>query len=148
MSEMSDPADDVMQKMRARLPEGMNLKVPPNVFEDMEAQVVSFAGTELKVRMPVKERYQNPMGHMQGGIIVAAIDNCMGPLSYLVAPPSVTSSLSTTYIRPVTPKDAYIEVRAWVVERTARQLIMDAEVTNPAGKRIAVAHAIAVIVAE
>lgn len=137
--------DEIMARMAANMPEGLELELPPKVFVDMGAEMRRFEDQTLVVRFPVLERYQNPMGFMQGGVLSALIDNTMGPLSFLVAPPSVTSTLTTTFIRPVLPIDAWVEVTARVVERTSRQLIMDAEVVNPAGKRIAVAHAIAVI---
>jgi len=95
----------------------------------------------LTARFPVLERYQNPLRTMQGGMIVAAIDNTIGPLSYLVAPPSVTTQMNTSYIRPVTRDDAYIIVEGAVDEITRRQLFLSARVTNPAGKLLAVCHA-------
>ena len=67
----------------------------------MEGEFVDYQeGQTLSVRFPVKERYQNAIGHMQGGMIVATIDNTLGPLSFLVAPPSVTTQLNTSVHPP------------------------------------------------
>ena len=134
--------DELMAQMgRRKLPDS-NLELPPKVFVDMEGEFLDYQeGQTLRVRFPVKERYQNPMGHMQGGTIVAAIDNTLGPLSFLVAPPSVTTQLNTSYIRPVTAQDEHIIITGRVLERTRSQLFMMAEVTNAVGKLVAVSYA-------
>lgn len=133
----------ILDQLRARMPDGSSLQIPPPVFEDMDGELLRY-DPEAKVlvaRFPVLDRYQNPLGTMQGGILVALVDNTLGPLSYLAAPPSVTTQLNTTYIRPVTPKDAYVEVEGRVTEQAGRQLFMTAHVTNAQGKLLAISHA-------
>lgn len=123
------------------------LQIPPPVYLDMQAEALDYReGEALTVRFPVLARYQNPMGMMQGGVIVAAIDNTLGPLSYLVAPPSVTTQLNTSYLRPVRPDDAYLDVEGRLTERAGSYLFFSARVTNPAGKTVALAHATTQIV--
>jgi uncharacterized protein (TIGR00369 family) len=119
------------------------VQIPPKVFVAMEAQFVAWdeEAKSLTVRLPVKERYQNPLGLMQGGMIVAAIDNAFGPLSYLFAPPSVTTQLNTSYIQSVTLQDEYIEVTARIDHLTRRFLFMSAEVKNPQGELLALSQA-------
>lgn len=123
------------------------LKIPPPVFADMEAEVRDYrpgdadrdhVGASMTVRFPVLERYQNPMGVMQGGVVAAAVDNVVGPLSYLVAPPSVTAQLAMTYLAPATADTEHVEVTARLVSRAGRQLVFDAVVTAPDGTEIAV----------
>ena len=134
--------DTLVAQMNRMMPLGTRLEVPPKAFVDMGGEFVDYQeGQTLSVRFPVKERYQNPMGHMQGGMIVAAIDNTLGPLSFLVAPPSVTTQLNTSYIRPVTAQDEYIIITGRVLERTRSQLFMMAEVTNAFGKLVAISYA-------
>jgi uncharacterized protein (TIGR00369 family) len=135
--------EKIFDKFRKRFPKGTGLKLPPPVFSDMGAEVVSFdeEGKALTIRFPVLERFQNPLGLMQGGVIVAAIDNTFGPLSYLVAPPSVTTQLNTTFIQSVPPDTAHIEVTARVDEHTRRFLYLSAKVNNPAGEILAIAQA-------
>ncbi len=118
------------------------LRLPPPVFTLMEGAFVAYDAevAVLRVRFPALERFQNPMGHMQGGAITAAIDNCIGPLSYLVAPPSATTELTTTFLRPVTAEDAAVETR--LVERAGRRLVFDARVTNAAGETVVLARAV------
>lgn len=134
--------EDLMAQMGRTQRLGDDLELPPKVFLDMEGEFLEYQeGQVLRVRFPVKKRYQNPMGHMQGGMIVAAIDNTIGPLSFLVAPPSVTTQLNTTYIRPVTGQDESIVVTGRVIERTRGYLFLMAEVTNAVGKLVAVSYA-------
>lgn len=133
---------EVLEAIAARMPKELPVELPPRIFLDMDAEIIDYEeGHFLTVRFPVKERYRNPMGHMQGGMIVAAIDNTFGPLSYLVAAPSVTTQLNTSYIRPVTAEDTHIDVVAEVEEKTGRHLFLSAEVINPAGKPVALSHA-------
>lgn len=134
--------DDVLARLRAKLPDDADIEIPPKVFTDMGGTLIRYDdGEALTARFPVRTRYQNPMHYMQGGMIVAAIDNTLGPLSYLVAPPSVTTQLDTSFVRPVGPDDEYVEVKGWVVERTGRQLFLAARATSPQGKTVALSHA-------
>ena len=148
---MSVPApadfDGFLRMMEAAGAAG--LKLPPPVFADMETEVRDYrpgdaethVGATLVARFPVLERYQNPMGVMQGGVIAAAVDNVVGPLAYLVAPPSATSQLTMTYLAPVTPDTEHVEVEARLVARAGRQLVFDAVVRSPDGAELAVARA-------
>ncbi len=56
---------------------------PPPVFEIMQGEFLSYdlEQTILIVRFPVLENWLNPYGIMQGGMLAAAIDNTIGPLS-------------------------------------------------------------------
>ena len=139
--------EEVIARLRANMPDDTDIEIPPKVFEDMEGDLLHYEeGEALTARFPVQDRYQNPMHYMQGGMIVAAIDNTLGPLSYLVAPPSVTTQLDTSFIRPVGPEEAYLDVKGWVVEQTGRQLFLAARVTSPKGKTVALSHATCQIV--
>jgi len=135
-----------MQVMASAAP---GLTIPPPVFEDMQAEVVDYApgeddthlGARLTVRMPVLERYHNPMGHVQGGIVAAMIDNAVGPLSYLVAPPSATTQMTVSYLAPLLPDLPSVDVTATLAHRAGRTLLIDAEVRAPGGDLLAAARA-------
>ena len=117
--------------------------IPPPIFTDMQGEILAFDIDQksLCARFPVQERYQNPYRAMQGGMISAAVDNTLGPLSLLVAPPNVTRRLELTYSRPVTLDMAYIEVSARLVESHERRLIFHADITGPQGEHLARARA-------
>lgn len=136
-------ADAILDRLRSQMPDGSALQIPPPVFQDMEGELIRYDPDDqvLVARFPVLDRYQNPLGTMQGGILVALVDNTLGPLSYLAAPPSVTTQLNTSYLRPVTPEDEYVEVEGRVTEQAGRQLFMTAHVTNAQGKTLALSQA-------
>ncbi len=118
------------------------IEIPPKVYTVMDAEVIDYEEKRsLTIRFPVKDKYQNPLGHMQGGVIIAAIDNTLGLLSYLVAPPSATLQLNTQYVRPVTAEDQFIQVKAELVDKTRNLILMRAEVRNEADKLVAICQA-------
>ena len=131
-----------------------SLLLPPPVFELMQTEVLDYApgdpetrvGATMRARFPMLDAHRNPMGHMQGGMIAAAVDNVVGPLSYLVAPPSATANLSVTYLAPATPDLAHVEVVARLTHRQGRHLVFEATVTAPDGRTLAVAHATQTVV--
>jgi acyl-coenzyme A thioesterase PaaI-like protein len=117
--------------------------IPPPVFDTMRGEFLAFdpEGRLLETRFPVLEEYLNPYGAMQGGMVAAAVDNTLGPLSMLVAPPNVTRRLQMKYSRPITPGLEYITVRAKLLERKGRWLTFAAEVRDPDGTLLARARA-------
>lgn len=136
-------SNELLKRISSKLPKQANIEIPPKVFADMEGEYVEYIeGESLTAKFPVKQRYQNPLKAMQGGMIVAAMDNTFGPLSYMVAPPSVTTHINATYIRPVMANDKFINVTATVVEITKNLLHMRAEVRNPDGELVALGQLI------
>jgi len=124
--------------------------LPPPVFELMKGELVSMDlenGT-LTTRFPILESYRNPYGTMQGGMIAAAVDNTLGPLSVAVAPPNVTRSLEMKYSQPVTPEMGHILVQAKLVERNDPQLVFRAWVRSPDGIKLATCKAVHWIVGQ
>lgn len=140
---MSDVTTDINALLRARLPAGAPLQIPPPCLLDMQGEPLEYVeGQSLAMRFPVLARYQNPIGYMQGGFIVAALDNTLGPFSYLIAPPSVTTSLNTQYLRPVTPGLTHITCHAKLVERTRNQLFLAGEVRDDTGRVLVMCQAV------
>lgn len=119
-----------------------DLKLPPPIFADMQAEVIDLdmAAKTLTVRFPVQERYQNPMGYMQGGMIAAAVDNVIGPLSFMVAAPNVTKSMEVQYLRPVTDRIKQITVVAAFEGQQGRELTFVADVLRDDGTKLAQAR--------
>lgn len=121
--------------------------VPPPVFLEMEGEFIAVdpeAGT-LSVRFPVLEKFENPMRSMQGGMIAAAVDNAIGPLSFMVGPPNVTKSMSLEYLRPIGPDLAYITVHARLEAKDGRRYRYTAEVMAPDGTTLARAESLNVV---
>ena len=146
-----DVPSSVMDIIRERLGDRMDeYLIPPPVLVTMQAEFLAFDpdGGSLTVRFPVLEKYLNPYGSMQGGMVAAAVDNTLGPLSMLVAPPNVTRRLHMKYSKPATPDLGYIIVSGKLLERKGRQLIFSAEVRDREGVLLARARAVHWIVDE
>lgn len=123
------------------------LLLPPPIFADMAGEFVALdmAAKTLTVRFPVLARYQNPMGYMQGGMIAAAIDNAIGPLSFMVAAPNVTKTMAVTYLRPISTSVAEITVVAAFEAQQERELIFVADVLCGDGAKLATARSVNVL---
>lgn len=114
----------------------------------MQGQLIHWNSQQklLIAHFPLKVQFQNPRQYMQGGFAVAAIDNTLGPLSYLSDAPSVTTQLNTSYIRPIAPHYHYIEVTATITDRTLSKIHSSAQVTSPNGKLLITTQATSHIV--
>jgi len=129
---------DIMTRLHELMPSDAGMELPPKIFVDMGGEFIDFIEEKsLTVRFPNKERYMNPLGFMQGGIIVAAMDNAIAPLSYILAPPNITKEINASFKRPVTQIDRYIDVTASVIKKTSAYIILQAEVRNEKGKLVA-----------
>ncbi len=126
------------------------LLMPPPVFETMQGEFIGFDQKNkiLKARFPVLNEQLNPYGSMQGGMVAAAIDNTLGPLSMLVAPPNFTRRLEIKYRRPVTPGLNYITVIGKFIEQKKRQLFFRASVVDDEGNELANGKAVHWIIDE
>ena len=111
---------------------------PPPVFVAMQGEFLAYDSQNLvlSVRFPVLERWLNPYGIMQGGMIAAAMDNTIGPLSALVAPANVTRHMDLKYSRSVTPQMGHINIKAYLVERNGPWLNFKVEASDPQGRRL------------
>ncbi len=131
---------DLLARLQDHAPPG--LQIPPPAFTEMGAEIVGYTeGESMTVRFPFDARFTNPAGVMQGGMIAAAIDNALGPFSYLLAPPSVTTQFNLTFLRPVSPDLPYFEVEARLDDRTRQYLFLSARVTDPGGRVLVLAQA-------
>lgn len=114
-------------------------EVPPPSFVTMQGQFLEINPEEGKLiaRFPVLPAFRNPYGAMQGGMIAAAIDNAIGPLSMLYSPPNVTRRMEIKYSRPVDDQIQAIHVHAQFVEQQDAWLRFRADVRSDAGVLLA-----------
>ena len=132
----------VLDLLAASVPEDIRARLPPPCLLDMQPEPVEYVpGERLVMRFPVLERYQNPYGYMQGGYVLAALDNTIGPFSFLIAPPSVTQQVTINYVRPVTPDQSHIVCVATVLERTRKTLYLTGRAVADDGRLFAIAQA-------
>ena len=106
--------------------------LPPPSFTVMQCEVVDYdkENKSLITKLPVLEQWSNPYGTMQGGMIDAAIDNAVGPLSMLVAPPNMTRTIETKLIKAITMDLKYIYVKAQLIEEKKRRLTFEVSVSD------------------
>lgn len=78
---------------------------------------------------------------MQGGFVAAALDNTIGPFSFLVGPPNVTSSMQVHYLRPITPDLSHIDCEASLIEKAGRLLIVQGRALAPDQRVLVLAQA-------
>ena len=109
--------------------------LPPPSFEIMQCEIIEYSTEEksLITRLPVLEKWQNPFGTMQGGMIDAAIDNAVGPLSLLVAPMNMTRTIETKILKAITMDVETIYVKAKLVGMKKRRLTFEAELVDEEG---------------
>ncbi len=119
------------------------ISVPPPVFDAMKGELVDYDMQEkwLTNRFPVLQEHLNPYGNMQGGIIAAAIDNTIGPLSMLVSPPNFTRYMNIKYAKVVASELGHIFVTATFIGQKKRQLFFEAVVKDSDGNRLSSAEA-------
>ena len=113
-----------------------DFKLPPPSFELMKCEIIEYDTQEqsLTIRVPVLEDWQNPFGTMQGGLIVGAIDNAVGPLSMLVAGANMTRSIETKYLKAITMDVEMVYVRAKLLEQKKRRLTFEVLVEDVFGE--------------
>ncbi|WP_294962424.1 PaaI family thioesterase [Sulfurimonas sp.] len=109
-----------------------DLLLPPPSYTAMQCELVEFdkENSTLTTKIPVLESWLNPYATMQGGMIVAAIDNTLGPLSILLAQKNMTINLESKFKKPVTMDLEYIYVTASLVESKKRALIFEVVVKD------------------
>jgi len=109
--------------------------LPPPSFTVMQCDVIEYneKNKSLITKLPVLKQWSNPYGTMQGGMIDAAIDNAVGPLSMLVAPINMTRSIESKFIKAITLDIKYIYVTAQLVEQKKRRLTFDVRVEDAEG---------------
>lgn len=120
------------------------INFPPPVFDAMKGEIVAFdiEKESLTNKFPVLMEHLNPYGNMQGGIISAAIDNTIGPLSLLVSPPNFTRYMKVKYGKVVSPELGYIYVTAKFTGKKKRQLFFEAIVQDSDENKLASAKSI------
>ena len=111
-------------------------KLPPPSFALMKCEIIEYDSAEqsLTISVPVLEDWQNPFGTMQGGLIVGAIDNAVGPLSMLVAGANMTRSIETKYLKAITMDVEMVYVRAKLLEQKKRRLTFEVLVEDVFGE--------------
>ncbi len=115
------------------------LKLPPPSLKELGLEYMEIKpGVSMLAKLPFQEKFTNPMGIYQGGFLSAAMDEVIGPLSYITANgPCMTLSLNMTFVKPFTRDLSYSLIKAVILSNTQNFIFLRAEVTTPDGKLLA-----------
>ncbi len=129
---------------------GKDFLFPPPSNETLLVEYTEIVpGTKMVGRFPYQKRFSNPVGLYQGGFLSAAIDEILGPLSYITAGvPCMTLSLNVTYLRAFPESMGHVVIEGTVLQKTKSLLFLRAEVRSPTGDLIAHAESHATIMRE
>ena len=119
-------------------------ELPPPSFTIMQCEIIAFDKDKaiLTTKIPVLQEWLNPYATMQGGMIIASIDNALGPLSLLIAPKNMTRNIESKLIKAITMDVEYIYVTASLNEAKKRRLIFDVVVKDKEDNLYATARVI------
>lgn len=142
----------IMESMLATMDLAENrLQIPPSSFTSMKCQFTAFDKTamSLSIAFPYDPLFCNPIGAMQGGMLVTAFDNAFGPLSYLVAQrPTVTLHIHTDFIRPFTNPEGIAHAHVKCTAKTQTMLFMSGELKDHKDRLLASASTQLLILSE
>ncbi len=126
--------EELLDEMQAK--SEIPVQLPPPSFKEMQGKIIEFdrENGHMVVQFPVLKKYDNAYGIMQGGMVAAAIDNTLGPLSLMIAPPNLTRTMELRFRRPVTEDMDHFVVDAQLVRRKGRRLFFEAKALDPGGK--------------
>lgn len=124
-----------MMKMQALNPK---LQIPPKSFTETKSEVIAFDEKSLTIRFPFDERFTNPLGMFQGGMLCTLLDNAYGPLSYMAAQAgTITLDMNCTYIRPFLPDAKFVVIKATIISKSKQLIRMQGTVEDSNGKLVA-----------
>ncbi|WP_246775258.1 PaaI family thioesterase [Bradyrhizobium diazoefficiens] len=99
-------------------------------------------GGRALIRFRAQQAFTNRHGTIQGGFLAAMLDSATGICALAALAPGltvVTRSLDTRFLKPAAV--GAITARAWVAERTERDMVVQAELVDAAGIIVADATA-------
>jgi acyl-coenzyme A thioesterase PaaI-like protein len=136
-----DLSDILKKKFKNQL---NDLQIPPTAFTTMQGEMLEYDVDRgyVKIMFPVLDTLLNQFKNMQGGMIAAAIDNTLGPLSMLVAPPNFTRQLEIKYRKPIPLSTESIFVEGYLEGVNKRQVFFSAKVLDKQNTVMASAKAI------
>ena len=108
---------------------GSALTLPPPSFEEANAEIIEYTeGESIVVKIPLYEKYNNPVGIILGGYLPMFFDLTFGPLAYLVTnKPATSLDINTTFIRPIKSSDGEVKIKSSVVNMSKSYLLLDAQ---------------------
>ena len=133
----------IISELRTLTPEGMDLTIPPPIFEELRPHFVQYVPHRLlKMVVPAQQQFANPSGNLQGGILTAAFDAAFGVLAFLSSTrPATTVTLETSYIGPVAADGEEVTIEVLLRARTRSMVFLDGTAHTNEGQLAATAKA-------
>lgn len=116
-----------------------NLQLPPPTLHELQLEYLEIIpGNKMSAKVPFQERFTNPVGLYQGGMLSACIDEVFGPLSYITASgPCMTLSMNVTFLGSFKEEMGHCIIEASVLKKTKNFIFMRADVRSPEGELMA-----------
>lgn len=122
-----------------QLLERFNARMPPTgILFGMKVLEVDQKEARVRQSFAIDERFCNPRGHVQGGIICALLDDCAAFAGIIaLGEPGFISSLElkTSFLAPAFSGTLYAEGRCLKMGRSA--CFLEAELSDAGGKLLA-----------
>lgn len=123
----------------AQLLERFNARVPPTgILFGMKVLEVDGANGRVRQSFELDERFCNPRGTVQGGIVSAVLDDCAAFAGIVaLGEPGFIASLEmkTSFLAPVMPGTLYAEGRCLKMGRSS--CFLEAELADADGRLLA-----------
>ena len=101
----------------------------------------------MRVRYAARKSFCNPMGHIQGGLLAAMLDDAMGPALFTLleeGQSAPTLEIKVSFLRPARPGTLFGEGR--VVQRGRSVAFLEGTLADEDGTPVASATATARII--
>lgn len=107
------------------------LRIPPPTYQLLGAELLEAAEGRARVRFVPGPETANPAGLVQGGILVACLDDAMGPAVFSLGREGffVTVSMSVSFLGKALPANALVG-EATVVRAGRRHLLVEARLVR------------------
>jgi uncharacterized protein (TIGR00369 family) len=117
-------------------------KVPPPCWNLFDARAKIMEPGHSLIEFRTEPAHENPYGHVQGGLLAAMIDNCIGPAVFLLVPDRqmTTIEMKLNYLAPAHPGDV-LQGEARVIKHGRTTAYVEISLTRNDGTLVARASA-------
>jgi uncharacterized protein (TIGR00369 family) len=117
-------------------------KVPPPCWNLFDARAIIMEPGHAVIEFRTEPAHENPFGYVQGGLLAAMIDNCIGPAVFLLVPDRQMSTIEMklNYLAPARPGDL-LRGEAQVVKHGRTTAYVEISLTAEDGTLVAKASA-------
>lgn len=117
-------------------------KVPPPCWNLFDARAIIMEPGHSLIEFRTEPAHENPFGFVQGGLLAAMIDNCIGPAVFLLVPNRQMSTIEMklNYLAPARPGEV-LRGEAHVIKHGRTTAFVEISLTREDGTLVAKASA-------